>query len=111
MDDLSGILSSLRAYGGYFRRFKIPPAFVGYVDESGRPLPNVSSTDLSLDQRLTLAFLDADVQCLKTRRLNDPEKNNEGSTGSIAIIEPHDAQSFWDSESYDIIVGHVGDTR
>lgn len=85
--------------------------FAGLVDENGHPLPNVSNTDLSLDQRLTLAFLDADVQCLKTRRLHDPEKNNEGSTGSIAIIEPHDSQSFWNSEAYDIIIGHVGDTR
>ncbi|KAL1930770.1 hypothetical protein VTP01DRAFT_10932 [Rhizomucor pusillus] len=111
LEDLPEILFYLRAYGGYFRRFKIPPVFAGLVDENGHPLPNVSNTDLSLDQRLTLAFLDADVQCLKTRRLHDPEKNNEGSTGSIAIIEPHDSQSFWNSEAYDIIIGHVGDTR
>ncbi|KAI9494146.1 phosphatase 2C-like domain-containing protein [Zychaea mexicana] len=112
LDDFPRILSTLRGYGGYFRRFRIPSTLEGLVDEkTGTLKSNVSPDDLSLDQRLTLAFLDADVECLDFLRDDGPDGYHEGSTGSIAIIEPHDAKPFWDSERYEIVIGHVGDTR
>ncbi|ORZ21271.1 phosphatase 2C-like domain-containing protein [Absidia repens] len=114
LDDLPDILYALRAYRGYFRRFPIPAVLRAVVDESGKPLPKVSScTDLSVEQRLTLGFLQADTECLQYLRNenNDSHEANEGSTGSVAIVEPHDQKPFWESETYDIIVGHVGDTR
>ncbi|KAI8138430.1 phosphatase 2C-like domain-containing protein [Fennellomyces sp. T-0311] len=111
LDDFSRILSTLRSYRGYFRRFKIPPVLSGCVDEQGVRKPNVSNNDLSLEQRLTLAFLDADVECLDLLRDDGPDGYHEGSTGSVAIIEPQDEKAFWESEHYDIVVGHVGDTR
>ncbi|KAI8092573.1 phosphatase 2C-like domain-containing protein [Halteromyces radiatus] len=114
LDDLPEILSTLRAYRGYFRRFPIPAVLRNAVDDSGVPLPTVTSrTDLSVEQRLTLGFLQADTECLQNLRneKNDPHLVNEGSTGSVAILEPHDDKPFWESEAYDIIIGHVGDTR
>lgn len=42
---------------------------------------------------------------------DDAHEAHEGSTGSVAIIEPQDKRSFWESDEYDIVVGHVGDTR
>ncbi|KAI9303131.1 phosphatase 2C-like domain-containing protein [Cunninghamella echinulata] len=114
LDDFAAVLSTLRAYRGYFRRFPIPKVLRDLVDENGYPLPSVTSkTDLTVEQRLTLAFLQADIDCLQSlpNANNDAHQVNEGSTGSIAILEPHDDKPFWESENYDIIIGHVGDTR
>ncbi|KAI9313267.1 phosphatase 2C-like domain-containing protein [Dichotomocladium elegans] len=110
LSDLPHILASLRKYGGYFRRFKVPPILRDLVDDQGWPVIN-SPADLSVEQRLTLAFLDADAECLDFLSDDGPEGYHEGSTGSVAIIEPQDDKPFWDSERYDIVVGHVGDTR
>ncbi|CDS03491.1 hypothetical protein LRAMOSA00893 [Lichtheimia ramosa] len=109
LNDLPRIMHSLRTYGGYFRRFKIPNSLNDLVDEDMKP--KVDPDDLTLEQRLTLAFLQADAECLDLLRDDGPEGYHEGSTGSIAIIEPQDQKPFWDSQAYDIIIGHVGDTR
>lgn len=106
-------MTFLRTYRGYFRRFPIPSLLKEFVDEHGKPKAGIDIHDLSIEQRLTIGFLYADMICLKKSRgvLDDSHEDNEGSTGSIAIIEPLDNQSFWDSQEYDIIIGHVGDTR
>lgn len=109
LNDLPRIMHSLRTYGGYFRRFKIPNSLNDLVDEDMKP--KVDPDDLTLEQRLTLAFLQADAECLDLLRDDGPEGYHEGSTGSIAIIEPQDQKPFWESQAYDIIIGHVGDTR
>ncbi|ORX59682.1 protein serine/threonine phosphatase 2C [Hesseltinella vesiculosa] len=113
LNDLPDIMSTLRTYRGYFRRFQIPPVLRDLVDEHGQPLASVDPTDLTIEQRLTLGFLQADIECLQSLRKekNDAHHANEGSTGSVAIVEPHDGKPFWDSDQYDIIIGHVGDTR
>jgi serine/threonine protein phosphatase PrpC len=113
LNNFQSSLEHLRSYRGYFRRFPIPVVLQQFVDSQGKPKPNVDVDDLTIEQRLTLAFLDADAAILKQLRgeLDDAHEDNEGSTGSVAIIEPRDKKSFWDSEEYDIIIGHVGDTR
>ncbi|KAG0169836.1 hypothetical protein DFQ28_004115 [Apophysomyces sp. BC1034] len=113
LDEFPRILSKLRSYGGYFRRFKIPRVLADSVDERGHRLENISSSDLSLEQRLMLSFLDSDTECLQHLRSDavDVHEAHEGSTGSVVIVEPHDDRPFWESERYDIVVGHVGDTR
>ncbi|KAI8062894.1 phosphatase 2C-like domain-containing protein [Gongronella butleri] len=113
LSELPDILSTLRTYRGYFRRFRIPAVLRDLVDENGHPLPGIDPTDLTIEQRLTLAFLQADIDCLQPLRKekNDAHHADEGSTGSIAILEPHDEKPFWDSDVYDIVIGHVGDTR
>ncbi|KAI8646374.1 phosphatase 2C-like domain-containing protein, partial [Parasitella parasitica] len=113
LNDFHDTLEFLRSYRGYFRRFPIPNAIRDYVDNQGNPKPGVDVDDLTVEQRLTLAFLSADASCLRQLRgvFDDAHEDNEGSTGSVAIIEPVDKKSFWESEEYDIIIGHVGDTR
>lgn len=113
LDDFPNTLEFLRSYRGYFRRFPIPSVIQDFVDDQGKPKPNVDVNDLTVEQRLTLAFLSADVCCLKQLRgeFDDSHEDNEGSTGSVAIIEPIDKKAFWESDEYDIIIGHVGDTR
>ncbi|KAI8983655.1 phosphatase 2C-like domain-containing protein [Pilobolus umbonatus] len=103
-------LSFLRAYNGYFRRFPIPSLLRDCMDAQGNPRKGIDVTELSLEQRITLAFLSADTECLKQLK-EKKDGDNEGSTGSIAIIEPADHKSFWDSHEYSITIGHVGDTR
>ncbi|KAG2233831.1 hypothetical protein INT48_005277 [Thamnidium elegans] len=99
-------------YRGYFKRFPIPSVLKECVDSEGRPNPDIDIHDLTMEQRITIGFLYADMVCLKqSSGLLDAHLDDEGSTGSIAIVEPHDKKAFWESEAYDIIVGHVGDTR
>lgn len=113
MQDFYDTLTFLRTYRGYFRRFPIPLILRDLVDEQGRPKEGIDIHDLTLEQRLTIGFLYADMICLKKSRgiHDDLHEDNEGSTGSIAILEPLDEKSFWDSQEYDIIIAHVGDTR
>lgn len=111
--DFHECLEFLREYRGYFRRFPIPTLIKKLVTEDGTPKDGVDINDLSIEQRLTIAFLYEDMVCLKQLRsgFDDSHEDHEGSTGSVAIIEPKDKKSFWESEEYDIIIGHVGDTR
>jgi serine/threonine protein phosphatase PrpC len=113
LNDFPDTLEFLRSYRGYFRRFPIPSVIRDFVDDQGKPKPGVDVNDLTVEQRLTLAFLSADACCLKQLRgdFDDSHEDNEGSTGSVAIIEPIDKKAFWESDEYDIIIGHVGDTR
>ncbi|KAL0090934.1 phosphatase 2C-like domain-containing protein, partial [Phycomyces blakesleeanus] len=112
LDDLPELLKRLRAFGGYFKRFKIPGIFKNLVDQEGRRLSGVTDTDMSVEQRIMLGFLMSDVYCIDSLLKTDgKQQEHEGSTGSIAIVEPHDDRAFWESQRYDIIVGHVGDTR
>ncbi|ORX90810.1 protein serine/threonine phosphatase 2C, partial [Basidiobolus meristosporus CBS 931.73] len=60
---------------------------------------------LSLEQRLVLSFLKSDLDITKVLRYHD------GSTGSIALIEPMNGNPFWASPQLAITVSHVGDTR
>lgn len=110
--DFQETLVYLRSYRGYFKRFPIPAVLKDLVDSEGKPKPDMDIDDLSVEQRITIGFLYADMVCLKqSSGLLDAHLDDEGSTGSIAIVEPHDKKAFWESEAYDIIVGHVGDTR
>lgn len=113
LEDFYEALTFLRTYRGYFRRFPIPAVLKGLVDEEGKPKKGIDIHDLALEQRIMIAFLNSDMAVLKQLRgvHDDSHEDNEGSTGSIAIIEPQDKKAFWESEEYDIIIGHVGDTR
>jgi protein phosphatase PTC6 len=113
LEDFHECLDFLRQYRGYFRRFPIPSRIKSLLTEEGKPKQNVDIHDLSIEQRITIAFLYEDMMCLKQLKgaVDESLEDHEGSTGSIAIIEPQDKQSFWQSEEYDIIIGHVGDTR
>ncbi|KAL0072929.1 hypothetical protein F4703DRAFT_1800130, partial [Phycomyces blakesleeanus] len=61
LDDLPELLKRLRAFGGYFKRFKIPGIFKNLVDQEGRRLSGVTDTDMSVEQRIMLGFLMSDV--------------------------------------------------
>ncbi|CAG8601383.1 10855_t:CDS:2 [Funneliformis caledonium] len=64
------------------------------------------STSLTLEQRLTLAYLKSDIELL-----NIVEYNSIGSTASAALIKSLDKRPFWTSNDIEITIAHVGDTR
>ena len=111
--DFKESLEFLRQYKGYFRRFPIPSIIKDMVDAEGNPKKGIDINDLTIEQRLTIGFLYEDMAILKQLRggFDDSHEDHEGSTGSVAIIEPLDKKAFWESEEYDIVIGHVGDTR
>lgn len=84
--------------GGYFRRFH--PAI---LDEF---LDNPNATEMTLEQRLTLGFLQADLAFLQ----ENPE-DESGACVSAAMITSNDQLPFWDSRNAEIHIAHVGDTK
>ncbi|RHZ89986.1 hypothetical protein Glove_9g352 [Diversispora epigaea] len=68
-------------------------------------LMNTSTTELTLDQRLTIAFLKIDLELLNSI------PQSVGSTASAALIKTLDGCPFWSSKELKITVAHVGDTR
>lgn len=84
--------------GGYFRRFH--PLV---LDEL---LDNPDLESMSIEQRLTLGFLEADLAFLK--QYPDDES---GACVSVAMITSNDNLPFWDSRNAEIHIAHVGDTR
>ncbi|CAG8508958.1 4731_t:CDS:2 [Paraglomus occultum] len=69
------------------------------------PGPQSQDQSLTLEQRLTLAFLKTDLELL------GHVGQSVGSTASIALVRPLDNFPFWSSEELDITVAHIGDTR
>lgn len=85
--------------GGYFQRFRpsVLQDYIGGLDPD-------NTDQLSLEARLTAAFLDADLEYLR-------QDKPSGAVASIALVQSHDELPFWDSNSYTITSAHVGDTR
>lgn len=85
--------------GGYFKRFKptVLQDYIGGLDPD-------NTDQLTLEARLTAAFLGTDLDYL---RLSEPS----GAVASIAVVQSHDDKPFWESSSYTITSAHVGDTR
>lgn len=85
-----------------------PPQPLPQDETSKTNLPESSlesKKTLTLEQRLTLAFLKTDLELLNG--LGD----TSGSTASIVIVKPLDHHPFWNSQKLEITVAHVGDTR
>ncbi|KAG2186235.1 hypothetical protein INT43_002673 [Umbelopsis isabellina] len=115
LKELPKIIKELKSFGGYFRRFCMPKAFKDIVEIStGMPLPGIHDTVLTLEQRLNLSFMKADVICTEKEQPatgSDGKPVQSGSTGSIAIVQSKDMKPFWESDQFDIVIAHVGDTR
>jgi protein phosphatase PTC6 len=69
-------------------------------------LDNPDLETMSIEQRLTLGFLEADLGFLK--QFPDDES---GACVSVAMITSNDNLPFWDSRNAEIHIAHVGDTR
>ncbi|CAI2176324.1 13636_t:CDS:2 [Funneliformis geosporum] len=67
---------------------------------------NLSTKPLTLEQRLTLAYLKIDIELMSV-----VEYNSIGSTASAALIKSLDKRPFWTSNDIEITIAHVGDTR
>ncbi|EIW67659.1 hypothetical protein TREMEDRAFT_64254 [Tremella mesenterica DSM 1558] len=87
-------------HGGYYRRWR-----GGNLSR----LVREKDQGLMLDERLTLAFLQADRDILE--RVNNAERC--GSTGTVALLHSLDSpgQPYWSSKRLNMIIGHCGDTK
>jgi protein phosphatase PTC6 len=84
--------------GGYFRRFRNP-----LLDQL---LENPNTDTMTLEQRLTLGFLQTDLAFLKQN-----PRDTSGACASVAMIISNDNLPFWDSRNAEIHIAHVGDTK
>ncbi|KAK9700570.1 Protein phosphatase 2C 6 [Basidiobolus ranarum] len=104
-EDAERVVDAYRKFG--IRWSKYTPAYIGpllYQKKFSSHEPTYERK-LSLEQRMVLAFLQIDLEVTKILRYHD------GSTGSIAFIEPVNGTPFWASPKLNITVSHVGDTR
>jgi protein phosphatase PTC6 len=115
--DLPGTVASLKDFGGYFKRYRLPHVFKDIADrDTGKPFGSDNHRSaLTPEQRIQLSFLKADALCAGEEEISDISSgklpDQVGSTGSVAIVQTKDRKPFWDSQQYDILIGHVGDTR
>jgi protein phosphatase PTC6 len=61
---------------------------------------------MTLEQRLTLGFLQADLSFLQQH-----PSDESGACASVAMINSNDQLPFWDSRNAEVHIAHVGDTR
>jgi serine/threonine protein phosphatase PrpC len=66
-------------------------------------LVSPSPKTLTMEQRLMLAFLKTDIELMNNKSV--------GSTASVALINSLDKLPFWTSNSLEISIAHVGDTK
>ena len=69
-------------------------------------LDDPDTETMSIEQRLSLGFLEADLSFLK-----EYPDDESGACVSVAMITSNDDLPFWDSRNAEVHVAHVGDTR
>lgn len=84
--------------GGYFRRFH-PRILDSLLDDP-------DGETMTMEQRLSLGFLEADLSFLK-----EYPDDESGACASVALITSNDDLPFWDSQNAEVHIAHVGDTR
>lgn len=101
------IVSAIKEYGGYFRRFK-GGALEPWA-QTGWDLDEHTEMNLTLEAYATLAFLRIDLDIAKTI----PESADCGATASVAIIHSLDMPEspFYSADWLSVTVAHCGDTR
>ncbi|ORX82448.1 protein serine/threonine phosphatase 2C [Basidiobolus meristosporus CBS 931.73] len=104
-EDAELIVDAYRKFG--IRWSKYVPAYIGPLlyQKKFSTYGATHERKLSLEQRMVLAFLQIDLEVTKILRYHD------GSTGSVALVEPMNGNPFWASPRLNITVSHVGDTR
>ncbi|WVF68997.1 hypothetical protein IAT40_003771 [Kwoniella sp. CBS 6097] len=134
-DNLSGLIESVspsdipdlvqwtkERHAGYFKRWrggalqrwtKFAASTSGNGNgskaSSGSGNGNVGGKVMTLEERLTLAFLQADKKIL----VENEKAQRCGSTASLALLHSLDgpAQPYWAAKKLAITIAHCGDTR
>ncbi|ODQ55328.1 protein serine/threonine phosphatase 2C [Saitoella complicata NRRL Y-17804] len=127
---ISDLLQNYRDRGGYFRRFE-PKSLVdlqrrldaankqSYVELSlQRMLARFGrgngGVQMSMEERLELAFLKADQVFMNGATLQNAERKRDlsGAVASCALVTSSDPdQPFWTANHAELHIAHVGDTR
>ncbi|KAJ1961446.1 Protein phosphatase 2C 6 [Dipsacomyces acuminosporus] len=101
--DLTAVLTGMREYGKDWRGYT-PEALRG-LEES--VLTRRAPSFLSIDERITLAFLKADSD-MRNMRWSD----GQGSTACTALLWDQEGLPFWSQDSQlQLVVSSVGDSK
>ncbi|KAJ2695074.1 Protein phosphatase 2C 6 [Coemansia sp. RSA 1285] len=103
VDDLAGVLDTMRRYGKDWSGYT--PAALRALEESvqKREIPSF----LTIDERITLAFLKAD-SAISNMRWSD----NQGSTACMVLLWETEGLPFWSRDSQlNVVVSSVGDSK
>ncbi|KAI8325005.1 protein serine/threonine phosphatase 2C, partial [Martensiomyces pterosporus] len=102
-DDLTPVLTNMRQYGKDWRSYT-PSALQG-LEESA--LRRETPSFLTIDERITLAFLKADSD-IRNMRWSD----GQGSTACTALLWDPEGLPFWSHDSQlHLVVSSVGDSK
>ncbi|CAD6582211.1 MAG: hypothetical protein TREMPRED_003236 [Tremellales sp. Tagirdzhanova-0007] len=98
---------TIDTHGGYFKRWR-GGGLQRWTRWSNAPRPNESS-GMTLEERLTLAFLQADKEVLS----DIDTAQRSGSTASALLLHSLDEPGvpYWAAKKLNLMVGHCGDTR
>ncbi|KAJ2544731.1 Protein phosphatase 2C 6 [Coemansia sp. RSA 1933] len=102
-NDLAGVLETVRQYGKDWSEYT--PAALRELEESvqKREMPSF----LTIDERMTLAFLKAD-SAIRNMRWSD----NQGSTACTVLLWDTEGLPFWSHDSQlNVVVSSVGDSK
>jgi len=100
------VVSYTKSHGGYFKRWR-GGGLHRWTKYAHAPPP--ADGRMTLEERLTLAFLQADREILETI----PKSGRSGSTCTIALLHSLDepAAPYWSADRVSLTIGHCGDTR
>ncbi|WVR06506.1 hypothetical protein IAU60_003537 [Kwoniella sp. DSM 27419] len=108
-DDIQSVVDwTKKRHEGYFRRWR-GGALQRRTSYAAEGKGERSDEGMTLEERLTLAFLQADKEVLE-----EIEKSQRcGSTASLALLHSLDgpAEPYWAAKKLAITVAHCGDTR
>ncbi|KAK1925770.1 phosphatase 2C-like domain-containing protein [Papiliotrema laurentii] len=121
-DNLPGLIESVdsngiddlvkwtrNTHGGYYKRWR-GGGLQRWTQYATGPTPEPGS-EMTLEERLTLAFLEADRDVLTGEFAKKAQRC--GSTASVVLLHSLDepAEPYWSSKRLNLTVGHCGDTR
>ncbi|KAK4683537.1 protein phosphatase PTC6, partial [Tremellales sp. Uapishka_1] len=105
--EIGSLIDYTVSHGGYFKRFR--GGALHRWSKWAHALPPEEGSPMTLEERLTVAFLEADKEVLTAI----PGTQRIGSTASIALLHSLDepGQPYWSAKKLGITIGHCGDTR
>ncbi|KAJ2469489.1 Protein phosphatase 2C 6, partial [Coemansia sp. RSA 2320] len=103
VSDLGGVLGTMRQYGNDWSGYT--PAALSALEAA--VLRREAPSFLTIDERVTLAFLKADGS-MRNMRWSD----GQGSTACTVLLWDAEGQPFWSRDSQlNVVVSSVGDSR
>ncbi|RSH90938.1 hypothetical protein EHS25_010114 [Saitozyma podzolica] len=104
---IQSVVDWTQGHGGYYRRWR--GGALQRWTSLGDARPPEEGSCVTLEERLTLAFLQADRDIIESM----DKAQRSGSTATVAMLHSLDSpgEPYWSAKKLHITVGHCGDTR